>query len=199
MPIIAAIGGLLIAIAVFAFAIYGITEEAVRVVARATVRVSVTLFLLTFAASALHSLFNGPRSAWLLAKRRAIGLSFALAHYAHLIALIVMGAWFYPLREEIGPAEIIGGGLAYLFILVMAATSNNWSVGFLGARRWKILHSIGAWYLWISFTQAYVPRAFADPIYIPFAAALIAAPLFRIAAGIAKRRARSAIPRQAAV
>jgi sulfoxide reductase heme-binding subunit YedZ len=169
---------------------YGLDEEAVRSVVRATARIGVLLFSLTFACSSLHLLFRSKATKWLLRNRRSLGLSFALTHTSHLLALGLLAlAYPEPFLPELTLPTLVGGGLAYAFLLAMALTSTDAAVARLGARRWRLLHTLGSYYLWIIFALSYFPRAFESAGYIP-AAALLA-----IALGLrAVRRARLARP-----
>jgi DMSO/TMAO reductase YedYZ heme-binding membrane subunit len=79
------------------------------------------------------------------------------------------------------PAQIfLGGGLGYIFILLMSLTSNDQAVKLLGVRRWKILHSIGAYYLWFIFFFTYFGDAKHHPLYFSLTLVLIAALAFKI-------------------
>ena len=88
----------------------------------------------------------------------------AFAHTVHagyVLALpLVLGV-----ELEIG--IIVGGGLAFVLMWAMAATSNDASIRALG-KNWRRLHLLGLHYLWIIFMQSFIGRVFvedADPIY----------------------------------
>ena len=49
------------------------------------------------------------------------------------------------------PGNFVSGGLAYVFIVLMAATSFDRAVRWLGAKRWRLLHLTGLYFLWTSF------------------------------------------------
>src|SRR5437867_6975059 len=57
----------------------GTGEAGLRAAIRATARTSVVLFCVAFSASALRRLWPGTASAWLLANRRQLGVSFAVS------------------------------------------------------------------------------------------------------------------------
>lgn len=162
--------------------------EALRLIIRGTARSSLILFLLAFVAGPLHSLWPSAASAALLKLRRWFGLSFALSHLTHAVVLVALAtrdpALFWSLTN---PANVVTGGIAYGFILLMAATS------FDAARRWAVwpgLHRIGLWYLWISFVVAFGKRVPANP---PYSIALV---LLLVALGLrmaAYRRKRAAV------
>ena len=111
---------------------------------------------------------------WLRANRRYLGVSFALSHTLHLVLLILLGRVSQEFVDNTSAATIYGGGLAYVFLFAMTATSFDRSAAWLGARRWHLLHKVGAYYIWFIFFQSYAPRALVSPFYIPFAAVLIA-------------------------
>jgi methionine sulfoxide reductase heme-binding subunit len=174
-------------------ATWGGTEEAVRVVVRATARVSVTLFLLAFSAASVRALFPSRGSTWLLQNRRYFGVSFALSHFTHLAALFALAAWFpHPFVDDLNAVTLIGGGLAYLFIAAMTVTSFAPPRRAIGERAWKILHTTGSYYIWLIFVQSYLPRAVQDPTYAPFALALLMAFGLRMAHWFKRRRAANA-------
>lgn len=180
-------GGAFAACAV-ALAATGWSEEGLRRVVRLSARFSVTCFSLAFAASSLHAAWRSGATAWLLRNRRAFGVSFAAIHYLHLAALAALALWFpEPLVSELDAVTLVGGGIAYAFILAMALTSNDAAQAKLGTRRWRLLHRIGGYYLWVLFAQSYVPRAIEDPGYVPAATLLIAALGLRVYAGVRKR------------
>ena len=79
----------------------------------------------------------------------------------HVLALPVV------LGVELELVTIIGGGLAFVLMWAMAATSNEVSIRALG-KNWRRLHLLGLHYLWIIFMQSFAGRVFvenADPIY----------------------------------
>lgn len=150
--------------------------QGARMVIRLTARTSLALFLLAFTASTWVRLVPGPGTAWLLAHRRPFGLGFAFSHALHLVAIVAFArldpAGF---AQQTGVANIVTGGIAYLFIALMAATSWNGAVRWLGARRWQWLHTIGAHYLWLSFVLSFGKRipmsaAYAVPVLLLLAA-----------------------------
>jgi hypothetical protein len=118
---------------------------------RATARTSLVFFLLAFSASALWRLWPGTWSRWQLRNRRYLGLSFATSHTLHLI--------------HIDTPTLVYGGIAYAFIFAMAATSFDRSAAWLGARRWKILHTVGSYYIWLIFLITFSVATTSDPRY----------------------------------
>jgi len=183
----------LLALALLAIvATSGGTEDGLRLAVRASARASVTLFSLAFAASSLHDLLRRDWTGWLLRNRRYLGVSFAVSHLYHLIALGAIATLYpHPFLDRIGIVTLAGGGLAYLFIFTMAATSFDRAVRWLGARRWKLLHTTGGWYVWIVFAQSYLPRSLRDATLAPFFALLLAVLALRLIRAVRRRHARA--------
>lgn len=123
---------------------------------RWTARVSGLLFYAAISASALRVFWDTPATRALLANRRYVGVSAAVAHTWHLAGIVT----YATLPEvQIPVVAAVGGGIAYLFLLAMAATSFDRSAAWLGARRWKLLHTVGAWYVWLIFTATFLGGA----------------------------------------
>ena len=100
-----------------------------------------------------------PFTAWQLRNRRYLGLSFAASHLIHAAAIVLLLRWDAALFWTLTNAVNIGtGGLAYAVILAMAATSFDRTAAWLGPRRWRVLHRLGVWYIWVSFLVAFGKR-----------------------------------------
>lgn len=167
--------------------------EALRILTK----VSFLVFMLVFVTRPLHDLFKSSWSAWLLANRRYLGLSFAAWHLIHYP---ILGAILY----LVGPTKfqqffgeiLIPAGSVLLVISVLAITSNNTSQRVLGKRGWRALHTVGVYVIWGWFAKVYVisklPRI-ADPAQKPYifvyVAILFAGMVLRLAMA-ARRLAR---------
>jgi methionine sulfoxide reductase heme-binding subunit len=148
----------------------------VRSVIRWTARTSLVLFLLTFTASAAWRRWPSTWTRWQLANRRYLGLSFAVSHGVHLIAILAF-AHIAPVAfdQASNPQTRFVGEIGYAFIFAMTVTSFDKAAAWMGRRAWKILHTVGAWYLWLVFLLSYASRAVHDPRYwIGVGAVLIA-------------------------
>ena len=163
--------------------------EGARLAVRATARSSFALFLIAFTASSLVRLWPGDTTRWLLRNRRWFGLGFAWSHLLHLIAILWLFGNYAGQVPAPPMATIVGGGIAYVFIAAMAATSFDGAVRWMGARNWQRLHKIGIWYIWIVFMTSYGKRAVVMPEYIPPVLLLIAAAALRFAWKRARRPA----------
>ena len=183
--------GLLVAVGIaMAIGLEGLTEEAARIVVRFTAKLALTMLCIAFSASALRRLFPHPWTRALVRYRRGFGLSFALSHLTHLAALIMLGVFFpRPFLGELDALLLLGGGLAYFFLLALAITSTDAAQMRLG-KKWRQLHLVGSWYILIIFTQSYVPRALVDIAYLPFVLMLAATVLLRVMAWRKKTRNR---------
>jgi len=180
--IVAWVGLGVIVLVMATFALLGFSEEGVRSLVRSTARGAVVLFAAAFSASSLAMLAPGPATRWLRANRRYLGISFALVHGVHLLALVVLAVAFpEPFVSELNAVTLIGGGLAYAFVFGMAATSHDRAVAWLGPRRWSRLHTVGGWYIWLIFAQSYGGRvAEGQGLYVPFVLLLVAVVALRV-------------------
>lgn len=182
----------ILALILATIAIDGTGEEGIRAAIRLTARTSVLLFTAAFAASALRRLWQTGFTRWLRRRRRQVGLSFAASHGLHLLAIVALAVRFpdvfWPNTKTI---TLVVGGLGYVFVLLMALTSNDASVRLLGGRRWSALHTTGAYVLWFIFAQAYVPRGLVSPAYAPLALLVVGSLALRLLARRAQAPALS--------
>jgi methionine sulfoxide reductase heme-binding subunit len=125
---------------------------------RYTARASFVVFLIVYSASSLLRLWPSAMTKALVRHRRQWGLGFALAHTIHLGALAYYNIIILNMP---GLQALLGGGLAYGLMFVMAATSNNASMKAMGIW-WKRIHTIGIHWIWFIFTFSYFGRLF-DP------------------------------------
>lgn len=125
---------------------------------RYTARVGFPLLILAYVARPLVDLTRSDWAKAILAKRKYIGLGFAMSHTVHLVAIVML---FRTLGEAPDLVTIIFGGFAYVLLFAMALTSNRSAMKALGAN-WKRLHRVGIHYLWIIFAQSYTRRIFLE-------------------------------------
>jgi hypothetical protein len=138
--------------------VLGIGEDGIRQVVRTSAQTSVLLFSAAFAASSLFQLRRTPVTRWLLANRRYIGVSFGVSHYFHLAALVALGQVSQAFVDDLNAVTLIGGGMAYVFLTAMVATSFDRTAAALGPLWWGRLHKVGGYYIWGIFFQSYLPR-----------------------------------------
>jgi sulfoxide reductase heme-binding subunit YedZ len=136
----------------------GLTEDNIRQIIRMTAASSMILFSLTFTASSLLHFFGDGRWRSVMHARRRLGLSFALSHTAHLLAIIALVEIAYG-GDYSQLGDIVGGSVIYLFIFAMTVTSNDASVKLLGAKNWKRLHKTGSYLIWIGLFSSYLSNA----------------------------------------
>ena len=185
---------LLSAMALYLLSVHGWDAEGIRLVIRATARTSLLLFVLAFTASAMVELLPSEATRWQRRNRRYLGVSFAVSHLIHLIAILSLAsidqALFWKLTNI---NTIVLAGTAYLFIAAMAATSFDGAAAWLGPRKWRLLHLVGGWYIWISFAVAVGKRVPLDRFYWPMAALVLAAGVVRLVAMWWRNRRRAAL------
>ena len=196
-PLLGLITLILGAASLVAFVLAGGDIDGLRSVIRLTARTSLALFLASFLASSLIRFWPSDPTRWLRRNRRQIGLSFAVSHLIHAVALLLLmqrdPVLFWQLTN-IG--NIISGGTAYLLIAAMAVTSFNRSAAWMGPRAWSWLHWSGAHYIWISFMVTNGKRVPMSLWYLVPVVMLVAALGLRLAMryGLAGRRP-GALPR----
>jgi methionine sulfoxide reductase heme-binding subunit len=189
-PFVGVASAAILAAVLVAVAITPDAGEAAGRAVRLTARTSVTLFLAAFTAAALFRLWPNAWTRWQRSNRRFLGVAFAVSHGVHLAAIL----WLRHLQpvefaQSVNAITWIGGGLAYVFIAAMTATSFDRTTQMIGPRAWKILHTVGSYYIWLIFANSYIGRALAMPEYIPAAAIVVLALGLRIAARVARPRA----------
>ena len=127
------------------FTLVGWNGIAIKHAIDATGRSSLILFAIAFTASSLESLWASSITRWSLQNRRWIGLSFAASHFTHLGLIISMSLLFPdPFLAEQSLGQWLFGGLAYMFVLLMALTSTNQAQHWMGMKSWKRLHYVGS-------------------------------------------------------
>ncbi len=182
------------AMALFFLATSGWGTEGYRLVIRATARTSLALFLAAFLASALVALWPGEPTRWLRRNRRYLGLSFAMSHGIHLVAIVTLAltdpAIFWTLSNK---GSIIAGSSGYFFIALLAATSFDRMVAWLGSKLWQRIHTAGIWFIWISFVFTNGKRIPVSGWYAFPVAILLAAFVVRLAAHRTKAKATRTI------
>ncbi|WP_019508556.1 hypothetical protein [Pleurocapsa sp. PCC 7319] len=155
----------------------GINEASFRIAIRFTARSSCILFLLAFCASSLRKFQSTPFTNWLLKNRRYLGLSMAISHGYHAIAIVGVAI----LTSENMVRDNYAANLGYVFIILMTITSFERPAAILGRRNWVILHTVGMYYLWFSFIYAFSERLNESwLIYYPIVTVLILAISLRL-------------------
>lgn len=160
--------------------------EEVRAIIRVTAFTSAVPFLLAFVASAANRLRPSAVTRWLMANRRYLGLSVAASHFWHLVAIVTLIRAF-PSGEPINRLTIIFGSAGFVFLGLMAATSNDASQRALG-RAWGWLHTAGLYVVWIDFIFTYSGTATRAPFHALMTLLFAAAWTLRVLAFFDRRR-----------
>ena len=176
------------ALCAFLLAAHGAGEDGLGVLARVTARVALVIFVAAYVASPLRRVWHTAISGWLLRNRRFVGLSFAVTHGFHALAVAALVVLLRD-RFEYDPVTLAGGGTAYAFVAAMAATSSDRAVAALGPTRWRRLHRAGLHTIWFVFAVTEIPAALSSPLHFLLAGLLIAAAGLRAASFFARRRA----------
>jgi methionine sulfoxide reductase heme-binding subunit len=163
----------------FILASGGFSEKSFHGVLIATARISALLFLGAFFARPLFQIWKSALSGWLLRNRRYLGVSFAASHTFHLAAIVWLTVHFPAFRDGLKAQAVFGGGLGYIFLYAMTATSFDRTARRLGSKAWKALHTTGLYYLWFIFFFTYLGNFFRSWIHGLFAVIFAAAMLFR--------------------
>ena len=168
--------------------VQGLDEASMRLAIRATGRTSFLLFLSAFVASPLRRLWATPLSTWLLQNRRYLGVSMAVSHTYHAIA--ILGLWIVTAGAEpkLDPLGTFGYGL----LLAMTLTSFDRPAAWLGKRGWKILHTTGMYFFWVGFLFEYSYRLPKSMIlYSLFVSLLVLAMILRLIASRSQKKLAS--------
>ncbi len=127
-------------------------SESYLFMTRYTARVSLVLFICAFIASSLYRLWpNGLTRAW-LKLRRTFGLCFFLNHLVHAVCF---GLVFWEAQTWPDSIIVILGTVEYSVLVLMALTSNDSAVKWLGPKVWGSLHKMGVYLLWVFFFYTY--------------------------------------------
>lgn len=157
--------------------------EGVRMVIRFTARSSLLLFCLAFSAAAPAQLWPNAWTRWQRRNRRHLGLSFAVSHAIHAVAIVIFARMdAAAFAEATSPASYVFGGIGYAAIIAMSATSFDRTAALIGPRAWHTLHLVGGYYLWLQFMVSFGKRVPAMPAYLAFLIPLLAVMALRMIA-----------------
>lgn len=154
LPVLAATAAAGIVIVV-SLAFADTVHEGWRRATRDTARLGLILLLIAYTASSLNLLIKGRLMLALLRRRRSIGLSFAMVMFIHVLCIFALAA----VTSDGQVVHVLDtGGLAYVFIAVMALTSNDYAMRLLGVW-WKRLHFVAIHVVLIKFSQLIYQKA----------------------------------------
>ena len=162
--------------------------DGLRMAIRFTARTSLILFLLAFSASSLRRLWPSNWTQFLLRNRRYLGLSFAASHAIHATAIIALASSAPAVfRGATSLGTFIFGGIGYVFIAALTATSFDRTAAAIGPRAWKALHTTGVYYLWAQFAVSFAMHANGALVYWVLLGLIAAAMALRLAARLRPR------------
>ena len=132
---------------------HGDAADGWQAATRWTARFALIPFVIVFAAMPLMRHARGTMLG-ILRNRRGLGLAFAAAHFIHAGTFVT---WYVLTGRWPTVVTLVGGGLAYAFILAMALTSTDAARRAMG-RWWTHLHRWGLRYVWLIFFNSYLGR-----------------------------------------
>jgi DMSO/TMAO reductase YedYZ heme-binding membrane subunit len=135
----------------------GVNEESLGVALRLSARIAFIVLIAVFIARPLRQLVATPATTTLLRNRRLLGITFAGIHSAHL-GLLIFWANVNP-DFDLSLTRNHLGVVTYLVIYAMLVTSFDRPARALGPRNWKILHKVGLFWLFWSFSLTQLPRS----------------------------------------
>ena len=98
---------------------------------------------------------------------------------AHVGAIVALHR--QPGVQPLDPVAGVLGGLGFVLIGALAATSSDAAVRRLGFRAWKRLHRTALYYLWVIYAVTYLGRIQAGrPEYAPGLVSVVALLAFRL-------------------
>lgn len=178
IPIVFVTLSVLYFLSVFAF--QGFVEEATRVCIRVSARISFLFFCMAFTASAIQYQIKNVFSFWILMNRKFLGITFGVIHLIHLMFLGILQTHFHPVFEMAKMTSLIGGGGAYIFLIIMLVTSIEKVKKKMSARFWKAIHTLGMYWIASVFFTTYLKRVLTEREYIPLLVILMVALFLRI-------------------
>ena len=98
-------------------------EETIRILIRYSAKISATIFCLAFVIGPIHYLLSTKFTQQLVSIRPQLGLAFATVHFYHLFTLLFLQQSFHPVFTLAKSTSLFAGGMAYLFVLLLAITT----------------------------------------------------------------------------
>jgi len=124
------------------------TELALRL----TARVSFVWFMLVFVAAPLQQLRPSRAGAWLLRRRRALGVIFGLSMSIHAGFILRLYQLHAPARPPmVTGADLLIGIPGLVLVALLTVTSLDSLKQWVGPVAWQRLHTTGIWVVWAIF------------------------------------------------
>jgi len=133
------------------------SAEGVSSMIQLSVRCAVPWLFLAFAASSLQVIYPGPISRWLLRNRKILGLCFAAAmawQLTFILWLVGIHTEYY-VGEVYVLSDVVEGVVGYALLIAMVLTSFRFGRSRLNPRQWRLLHTIGIYWLWFYAWSVY--------------------------------------------
>ncbi len=169
---------LLLYLGIFYF--HGFHESTNRLMIRLTARTSAVFFIIAFSANAFHQWQRNSFSWWVFMNRKFFGISFAILHLVHLFFLLLLQKKFHPVFEMAAISSLAGGGLAYLFLILMLLTSFPFFSKMISKKNWKRLHTFGSYWIWLIFMISYTKRVNTEIEFLPMIILFLGGLILRI-------------------
>ena len=131
------------------------TARGVSSMIEIAVRCAVPLLYTTFAASSVNALFPSDFGRWILRNRKFLGLAFAAAmawQLTFILWMVTLHADHY-VNKIYALSDVIEGIGGYTLLIAMTITSFKFGRSRLTLKQWRILHTVGIYWLW---TYAFV-------------------------------------------
>ncbi len=177
-------------IALALFGVVGTDSGGTELALRTTARVSFVWFVLVFVASPLAQLWPGPIPAWLVRRRRGLGVIFGLSMSIHVLCILRLFTLHAPERPPmVTDADFWIGVPGLVLVALMTITSARTLRRRLGPVAWGRLHRTGLWFVWGVFFACLIDsvgrKSTDHPVtaYYVFIAVLLAGLGLRVAAG----------------
>ena len=162
------------------YLLFGFNEEGTRQAIRWSARLSFTCFCIAFSASSIHYFIKNSFSFWILMNRKHFGISFAIIHLVHLVFLGILQYYFHPVFEMAATKSLLAGGIAYFFVVAMLLTSFERFSKQLSLKQWKILHTVGGYWIWMIFMSSYFKRSMTETEWYPYVFILVLVLVLRL-------------------
>lgn len=134
------------------FAWFGSGSDGTELALRMTARLSFVWFMLAFVAAPLHRLRPSRLSAWLLRRRRALGVTFGLSMAVHVVCIQRLFMLYAPEPPPmVTTADFVIGIPGLVLVGLLTLTSLESLKRRLRPAAWTRLHTTGIWVVWAIF------------------------------------------------
>lgn len=141
-----------VALAAAVFTVAGTDSDGTELALRMTARLSFVWFMLAFVAAPLHRLWPSRLSAWLMRRRRALGVTFGLSMAVHVVCIQRLFALYAPVPPPmVTTADFVIGIPGLILVGLLTLTSLDALKRRLRPTAWRRLHVTGIWVVWAIF------------------------------------------------